>query len=63
MDQLRDELIRLLQERAGLDQEQAERAAAVAIDFVRERGPDVARAILGGGENTPFGGLGGLFGR
>jgi hypothetical protein len=58
VEQVRDELVRVLAERAGLDRASAERAADVVVQFAREKGPEFAQALL-----AERGGLGGLFGR
>ena len=55
---MRDQLIRELQERVGLDREMAEKAADVALDFIKSRGPQEIQQLLGG-----QGGMGGLLGR
>ena len=59
-----DALKRALQERAGLDEQQATRAAEVAIAFVAEQVPQVSSLIdkAGGGESIARQ-LGGLFGK
>ncbi len=60
---MRDELARLLQERVGLDQQKAEMAADVAIDFIRQRAPEPFRSMLGGGAAGGGGSvLGSVFG-
>lgn len=56
---MREQLIQILQERAGLDISAAERAADVVIDFIREKGPEMLRS----GEFGGGGGIGGIFGR
>ena len=59
-----DALRRQLQERAGLSPEQAEQAARVALEFVREHADqlvDIAENIPGADRITRR--LGGLFGR
>jgi hypothetical protein len=58
VEQVRDELVRVLVERAGLDQASAERTADVVVQFAREKGPELARALL-----AEHGGLGGFLGR
>ncbi|MBI2955606.1 MAG: hypothetical protein HYY30_14920 [Chloroflexi bacterium] len=55
---MREELIKLLQERVGLDRQQAETAADVAIEFIKQRSPEQIRSLIGG-----EGPLGGIFGR
>jgi hypothetical protein len=57
MPDIKEELSKVLQERAGLDQATAQRAADAALTFLKEKGPSIL-ADLRGGE-----GLGGLLGR
>ena len=55
---MREELIKLLQERVGLSQAQAEQATDVVLKYLQEKGPQELQSLLGG-----KGGLGGIFGR
>ena len=59
-----DELKRMLQERANLDEEQAARAAQVVLDLIAERVPQLGGLMdkAGGAEGITRQ-LGGLFGR
>lgn len=56
IDSLRNELVARLQERLGLDQTTAERAADEAFNLAKERGPEVVQSLLASS------GLGGLLG-
>jgi hypothetical protein len=56
MADIREELMKVLQERAGLDESTARRAAEAVVEYLKEKGPSVL-ADLGGS------GLGGLLGR
>lgn len=71
---VRVEFVRILQEKAGLDQATAERVAQVAVDFASEHAPELiaqyapepfkSMAAGGGLEQGSIGGiLGGLTGR
>jgi hypothetical protein len=57
---LKDELAKVLRERANLDQPTSERAAEVALEFAKEHGPELL-SRLGLGDLGK--GLGGLLGR
>jgi hypothetical protein len=56
IEALRSELVARYQERLGMDQETAERAAEEAFDLAKERLPEVVQSILAGS------GLGAFFG-
>ena len=55
---MRDELIKLLQERVGLDKQKAEQCVDVMLNYMKEKGPDYLRGLTEG-----KGGLGGMLGR
>jgi hypothetical protein len=55
---MRDDLIRVLVEQAGIDETTAERAAEAVIDYLRDNGPEVMRS-----EELGWGDIGGVFGR
>jgi hypothetical protein len=54
---MREELIKLLQERVGLDRQKAEQAVDTMLDYAKQHGPELTALLAGKG------GLGGLFGR
>jgi hypothetical protein len=54
---MREELVRLLQEKVGLDQQKAEQAVDVFLQYAREHGPELLKSA---GSQS---GLGGIFGR
>ncbi len=54
---MREELINLLQQRVGLNRQQAEQAADVVLNYLKEKSPEQLRSFLGG-----QGGLGGILG-
>jgi hypothetical protein len=58
---MREELIRQLQERAGLDEKIAETVADVVLNFVRENGPEILRSA--GLSEKGLGGLSGILGQ
>ena len=65
-----DEIVKLVQERAGIDEGQARTAVDTVVSFIKERLPEPVRGqidglIVGGGANgaagsNPLGGLGDL---
>jgi hypothetical protein len=61
-----DELIRMIQEKTGIDEAQARGAAQTAIDFIKQRLPEPMRGqidgILGGGGAGTMPDLGGMLG-
>lgn len=62
-EQLWAELVRTLQERAGLDPQQAEQVANVVGEFAQQHAADLVKVAAGEGVGGLLGGLGGLFGR
>jgi len=61
-----DEIVKLIQERAGISEQQARTAAETAVNFIKDRLPEPMKGQIdglisgqGGGEN-PLGGLGNL---
>jgi hypothetical protein len=56
----KEELAKVLRERAGLDQPTSEQAAKVAIDYLKEHGPSLLQRIGAGKLGKE---LGGIFGR
>lgn len=62
-----DELVRLIQEKTGIDEGQARGAAETAINFIKDRLPEPIRgqidAVLGGGAGgSGMPDLGGMLG-
>ena len=61
-----DELVKQVQQRTGLSEEQARQAVETVISLLKERLPAPIAgqidSVLAGGQN-PLGGLGGLLGR
>lgn len=60
-----DELIKLIQQRTGIDEAQARGAAETVIGFLKERLPapiagQIDGVVGGGGAGGPLGGLGDL---
>ena len=58
---MRDELAKVIQERAGLDAATAEQVATVAIDFLKSKLPPEMAGLLDG-DLSGLGGAGGLLG-
>ena len=58
---MRDELAKVIQERAGLDAATAEQVATVAIDFLKSKLPPEMAGLLDG-DMSGLGGAGGLLG-
>ena len=67
-EQLWNQFVQVLQERANLDPEKAQQVAQVAMDFAQQHLPELAQMAMGsgGGEagqgSNLLGGLGNLFG-
>jgi hypothetical protein len=65
-EQLWNQFVQVLQERANLDPEKAQQVAQVAMDFAQQHLPELAQLAMGGGEGSQggglLGGLGNLFG-
>ena len=65
-EQLWNQFVQVLQERANLDPEKAQQVAQVAMDFAQQHLPELAQLTMGGGEGSQggglLGGLGNLFG-
>lgn len=61
-----DELVKQVQQRTGLSQEQARQAVETVIGYLKQQLPAPIAgqidAVLAGGQN-PLGGLGGMLGR
>ena len=57
---MRDELIKLLQDRVGLDRSKAEQAVDVVMNYLKDLSPDQIKSMLQG---RSLGGLEDLFGR
>jgi hypothetical protein len=62
-----DELIRMIQEKTGIDEAQARGAAQTAIDFIKQRLPEPMRGQIdgllgGGGAGGAMPDLGGMLG-
>lgn len=62
-EQLWAELVRTLQERVGLDPQQAEQIASVVGEFAQQHAADLVKVAAGEGVGGLLGNLGGLFGR
>jgi nucleoid DNA-binding protein len=52
---VREELIRLLMQKAGLDQQKAEQAADVMMQYIKEHGSEVLKSVGGGGLGSILG--------
>ena len=65
-EQLWNQFVQVLQERANLDPEKAQQVAQVAMDFAQQHLPELAQLAMGSGEGGQggglLGGLGNLFG-
>jgi hypothetical protein len=67
-EQIWNQFVQVLQERANLDPEKAQQVAQVAMDFAQQHLPELAQLAMGGrgGEGGQggdlLGGLGNLFG-
>jgi hypothetical protein len=60
-----DQVVKLIQERTGIDEAQARTAAETVVSFLKDRLPapvaaQVDGVISGGGQGGPLGGLGNL---
>lgn len=63
-EQIIGQLVQVLQERVGLDQEKATQAATVVFEFLQQHSGEVLKAVTeGGGAGDVMGQVGKLFGR
>jgi hypothetical protein len=58
---VRDELVKVIQERVGLDAGTAEQVATVALDFIKTKLPPEMAGLLEG-DISGLGGAGGMLG-
>jgi len=56
---MEEQLAKVIQERVGLNEEQSRQAARTALEFLKERLPQVA-PLIDGLDTQGLGGLGGL---
>jgi hypothetical protein len=59
---MRDELIRIIQEKTGLDESMAGQVADVAIEYVKSKLPAELHPIIDSGASAESGSLGGILG-
>jgi hypothetical protein len=62
-----DQLIKMVQERAGIDEGQARSAVETVIGFLKDRAPEPIKGQIdswagGQGEGSPLEGVGSMFG-
>lgn len=60
-----DQLIKLVAQKSGITEQQAQTAVKTVLDFIKEKlPPNLASQVdnLAAGKNIDLGGLGGLFG-
>ena len=63
-EQIVGQLVQVLQERAGLDQEKATQVASVVLEFLQQHSGEILKmATEGGGAGDLMGQVGKLFGR
>jgi hypothetical protein len=62
-EQIWNQLVQVLQERAGLDQQKAQQVAQVVADFAQQHAGELGRLAMQqmGGEGGVMGMLGGMF--
>ncbi|HEX5502367.1 MAG TPA: hypothetical protein VFW96_07065 [Thermomicrobiales bacterium] len=63
-EQIMNQLVQVLQERAGLDQQKAQQVAQVVSDFAQQHADELGQLAMQqmGGEGGVMGKLGGMFG-
>ena len=61
-EQLWNQFVQVLQERANLDPEKAQQVAQVAMDFAQQHLPELAQMAMGSGAGGEGGQAGGLLG-
>ena len=61
-EQIWNQFVQVLQERANLDPEKAQQVAQVAMDFAQQHLPELAQMAMGGGAGGEGGQAGGLLG-
>ena len=62
-EQIFNQLVAVLQERAGLDQEKATQVANVVAEFAQQHAGDLVKVATEGGAGGMMGQVGKLFGR
>ena len=62
-EQILGQLVQVLQEKAGLDQEKATQVANVVIEFAQQHSDELIKMVTEGGAGGMLGQVGKLFGR